>query len=272
VTNFIRNEGVRIAYEVEGGGEPLVLLHGFSHSRQAWREAGFVDGLLAAGRQVILIDLRGHGESDKPHDPAAYDLAQRARDVVLVLDALSVRRAALLGYSMGGAVAMAMAAHFGERCGAAVTGGAHPYPQDMAFYRDGLAAGLPGWLRIIEDHAGRLPESARTMILANDVDALRAAVAHDRSGMSRELIACRTPLLFYAGTDDPVHELARAFAARADCGFLSLPGVNHMQAFFAAEHVVPAVLNFLDRGGKSDTRIPVPPLDQPNKAIRRYSW
>jgi pimeloyl-ACP methyl ester carboxylesterase len=266
VTSFIRNH-VRIAYEVEGRGEPVILLHGFSQSRQAWREAGFVDVLLPAGRQVILVDLRGHGESDKPHDPDAYDLTEQTADVVLVLDALSLRQASFLGYSMGGAVAMGMALHFTGRCRGAVIGGAHPYPQDRAFYRDGLAAGLQGWLRIIEDHVGPLPESARAMIRGNDVEALRAA-AHDRAGVSRELIASRTPLMFYAGTDDPVHELARAFAARADCGFLSLPGLNHMQAFAPPSRSFQRYSTSWTGTAKPETRAPGLPLSLPNKAIK----
>jgi pimeloyl-ACP methyl ester carboxylesterase len=126
VTSFIDNHGIRIAYEVEGRGEPVILLHGFSQSRQAWREAGFVDALLRAGRQVVLVDLRGHGESDKPHGPDAYDLTEQTADVVLVFDVLSLRRASFLGYSMGGAVAMAMALHFAGRCRGAVIGGLIP--------------------------------------------------------------------------------------------------------------------------------------------------
>ncbi|HSD34051.1 MAG TPA: alpha/beta fold hydrolase, partial [Alphaproteobacteria bacterium] len=57
---------VRIAYDVLGTGTPLVMLHHFGESSGFWHEFGYVEGCLARGRQVVLIDLRGHGESSKP--------------------------------------------------------------------------------------------------------------------------------------------------------------------------------------------------------------
>ena len=63
----------------------LVLQHGFSESVVDWYEAGYVDALRSDYR-LILIDARGHGASDKPHDPGAYELERRVADVVAVLD------------------------------------------------------------------------------------------------------------------------------------------------------------------------------------------
>ena len=247
MTRFARSDGVRIAYEEEGRGEPLVLLPGFTQSRRVWREAGFVDAFLRAGRRVILVDPRGHGESDKPHDPAAYEPQRRAADVIAVLDALSIPRADLLGYSMGGAIAIAVAIDFPERCGAVILGGAHRCAQDMGFYREAVADGLDRWVGVIEAHVGPLPEEARAMLLANDVEALRAVVADGRPDRSRELAASGVPVLLYAGSEDPAHERARDFAAESGCRCLTLPGPNHMQAFFAVEQVVLAALEVMAR-------------------------
>ena len=64
-----------------------------------------------ADRQLILLDARGHGASDKPHDPAAYDLRLRVGDVTAVLDDLEIRRADYFGYSMGGWIGFGLAKH-----------------------------------------------------------------------------------------------------------------------------------------------------------------
>lgn len=65
----VLNEGVRIHYEVEGSGPTLILQHGFTQKLQGWQLAGYLDALKRTYR-LILVDARGHGESDKPHDPA----------------------------------------------------------------------------------------------------------------------------------------------------------------------------------------------------------
>ena len=85
----ITNHGVRIYYEVIGDGPVLVMHHGTSGSGADWLELGYVDALKADHR-LILLDARGHGQSDKPHDPKAYDPALRASDVIAVLDELDV--------------------------------------------------------------------------------------------------------------------------------------------------------------------------------------
>jgi pimeloyl-ACP methyl ester carboxylesterase len=65
-------DGVPIAYSVYGAGAPLVLLHGFTETSASWEEIGHIEPFLRAGRQVVLIDARGHGASGKPHEPGAY--------------------------------------------------------------------------------------------------------------------------------------------------------------------------------------------------------
>ncbi|MDQ5830432.1 MAG: alpha/beta hydrolase, partial [Actinomycetota bacterium] len=98
---YADNRGVRIYYEVEGEGSPLVLGHGFSDSLESWREYGYTEPLKQEHR-LILIDARGHGASDKPHDPEVYGLEQRPADVVSVLDDLDIAQVHYFGYSLGG--------------------------------------------------------------------------------------------------------------------------------------------------------------------------
>ena len=91
----ISPDGVPIAYSVIGDGPPLVLLHGFTETAASWQEAGYVDRFLRAGRQVVLIDCRGHGQSGKPREAASYTGERRAQDVIAVLDAIEVERRVL---------------------------------------------------------------------------------------------------------------------------------------------------------------------------------
>ncbi len=83
---YASNKGVQIHYEVAGEGRPLVLLHGFGVSGDAWRTGGHV-AALSDKFQVITVDARGHGRSDKPHLPEAYRLPERVRDVTSPVDA-----------------------------------------------------------------------------------------------------------------------------------------------------------------------------------------
>jgi pimeloyl-ACP methyl ester carboxylesterase len=93
---YANNNGVRIHYEVEGDGPPLVLIHGFYADLEYWRLLGYVKALKSS-YHVILIDLRGHGLSDKPHEPAAYGETQRVGDILAVLDAEGVQTAHVWG-------------------------------------------------------------------------------------------------------------------------------------------------------------------------------
>lgn len=238
---FAGNGGLRIAYEAIGDGEPLVLIPGYSQSRRAWELAGFVREFAARGRMVILIDPRGHGQSDKPHAPSAYADNLLGSDVTAVLDRLGIGKADLLGYSRGGTIAIATAIAHPERVRRLALGGSHPYAEDMSAFRNAVAPGLGNWIGVIEANAGPLPCAAREMFLANDVEALRAAVADDRPDLSAELAARAIPTLLYAGSEDSLAPCARRFAAATGADFLELPDLNHFQAFFAVDAVVAAV-------------------------------
>ena len=105
---------MRIHYEVEGRGEPLVIHHGFTSSIETVRLLGYSDSLKES-HQVILIDARGHGVSDKPHTPESYGLQTAVNDVLAVLDELGIPKAHFFGYSMGGVIGFAVANFAPER-------------------------------------------------------------------------------------------------------------------------------------------------------------
>jgi pimeloyl-ACP methyl ester carboxylesterase len=129
---------------------------GFTETSASWEEAGHIEPFLRAGRQVVLIDARGHGASGKPHEPGAYTGKNHASDFVAVLDALGTSAADVVGYSMGGMIALAAALHCPVRVKAAVVIAAHPFAQDMSPYRRAIVDGLETWLAIVEAQGAAL--------------------------------------------------------------------------------------------------------------------
>ena len=125
------NGGVRIAYEVRGSGDPLLLMHGLGYGRWGWEPVldAFVDEC-----RVLFYDNRGIGDSDVP--PGPYTARQLAEDAVAVLDAEGIERAEVVGTSLGGMAAQELAIGFPERVNRLVLacttpGGlsSHPMPQ-----------------------------------------------------------------------------------------------------------------------------------------------
>ncbi len=114
--------GVKIHYFVEGSGDPVVLIHGlYSSAELNWRVPG-VMAALAKDHKVIALDLPGFGLSDRPDREDAYGL-QMVEDVVLLLDHLKIQKAHVVGYSMGGMVALKLISRHPERVLSGVLGG-----------------------------------------------------------------------------------------------------------------------------------------------------
>jgi pimeloyl-ACP methyl ester carboxylesterase len=97
--SYFTNDGVKIYYEVEGEGPPIVMIHGFTSSLEIWKENNWVEAL-KDNYQLILLDCRGHGKSDKPHEDSYYG-QHMADDVIKLMEHLSIEKANLFGYSMG---------------------------------------------------------------------------------------------------------------------------------------------------------------------------
>jgi pimeloyl-ACP methyl ester carboxylesterase len=119
---FFDADGVRIRYVERGAGAPVILIHGFTANiERGWVHTGILPDL-ARDYRVIAFDLRGHGKSDKPHDPRAYD--PLAIDVIRLLDHLGIERAHAVGYSLGGIILAKLLTTHPERFMSAVLGGA----------------------------------------------------------------------------------------------------------------------------------------------------
>ena len=112
---------VRLHYSVLGEGSPVVLVHGFTSSGATWQQSGIAQ-TLAARHRVLLLDARGHGQSDKPHSSNAYG-ERMASDVIALLDHEGVSQAHLVGYSMGGLLTLKAITLAPQRFVSAVVGG-----------------------------------------------------------------------------------------------------------------------------------------------------
>jgi pimeloyl-ACP methyl ester carboxylesterase len=245
---FAPSGGVRIHYEVEGNGAPLLLHHGFSGSLKVWRRSGYVDALKGRFR-LILIDARGHGQSDKPHDPAAYELERQASDVMAVLDHLSLERAHYWGYSMGGRIAFAIALQAPQRVHSLVIGAAHPYSRTLPPGERPDGSDPQAFVAALYKRTGSdlsaLPPEVREDLFANDFRAL-AAVQGNWPPMEHVLPWMAMPTMLYVGDRDPYLEKVRKCAAAiSGARMLELPGLDHATVFRESALVLPAVTRFL---------------------------
>ncbi len=116
---FFDSNGVKIRYIVAGTGEPIILIHPFAASAEIW-EPLVKD--LSQNYRLIAMDCRGHGKSEKPHDPKQYGI-EMVNDVVRLMDHLGIKKAVIIGYSMGGSIGMKMLTAHPDRIRIAVIGG-----------------------------------------------------------------------------------------------------------------------------------------------------
>ncbi len=245
---YATNQGVRIHYQIEGDGPPLVLQHGFFWSVEGWYRVGYVDTLRTSYR-LILIDARGHGASDKPHDGAAYALPEHVGDIVAVLDALDLAKAHFWGYSMGGGFGFGMAKYAAARVNSLIIGGAHPYGRRLpvASLPDGADpdAFLDTYFQISGLDRGAFSPAEEAEFLDNDFRALAASL-QDRPSLADILPTMTMPCLLYVGEVDGIFSQAQECVEHMPQGrFVSIPGVNHPEAFYRAELVLPHAMKFL---------------------------
>jgi pimeloyl-ACP methyl ester carboxylesterase len=227
--------GVRLHYEVHGpaDGPPIVLVHGYcSDYRLNWVGSRWQETLTGAGRRVIGLDCRGHGHSEKPHDPAAYDRAEMAADVVRLLDHALVDKADLLGYSMGGRIALEVAVDHPDRIGRAVLGGVGRWVTGEGPRHAELTARRMRGDSSVDDAMANMFYDFAASRPINDLEALACCIlGRQRALGDEELKAATTPILVCAGDQDPIARGGDQLAAALGNGrFLALEGRNHMNA------------------------------------------
>ncbi len=244
-----KNGDVEIAYIDEGSGDPIVLVHGFASTKDVnWVATSWVTTLTRAGRRVIALDNRGHGQSSKLYDPADYHTGKMADDVRALLDHLRIERADVMGYSMGARITAWLTVTHPERVRSAVLGGLGVRLVSGVGLPESIADALEApSLDDVTDAQGRTFRAFADQT-KSDRRALAACIRGTRQVLSREQVgAIGIPVLVAVGTKDDVagsaHELA-ALIPGAEA--LDIPGRDHMLA--VGDKVYKAgVLAFLDR-------------------------
>lgn len=195
---FTSFDTTKIYYEVKGTGSPVILIHGFSGTGQGWKNTAVYNDLLTAGYQVILVDQRGNGRSDKPHNEMAYAHDAEARDIMGLMSFLKIKQYDAVGYSRGSIITSRLLV-LDKRLRRAVMGGM------------GDAYTNPEWPRRV--HAYRALMGDTTL---HDVDdmikyihsqhfdelALAYQQKYQPSTSSAELHKVRRPVLIIRGTED----------------------------------------------------------------------
>ena len=256
---YADNNGIRIHYHLEGEGPPLALMHGAGGGFETWYDFGYVNALMKE-YQLVLMDGRGYGKSDKPHDPKDYDVRLRVADIVAVLDETNVDKAHFYGYSMGGRIGWGIAKYAPKRFHSLTIGGMSPYKPDKAGWDEldrqasTLRQGMKAALAEAEAVYGRLPQEFRDNFLANDAEALWASKieARDWSGAAEDLPNINMPCLVIVGEADHTRFSGAKEGVKhiPDVTFVSLPGLNHFEAG-RIDVVLPHIREFLKRVGQT---------------------
>lgn len=241
------SDGVEIAYDDVGDGPPIVLVHGFASDRtRNWRDAEWYDALTDAGRRVLALDCRGHGDSETPHEPDAYAHEAMVMDVVRLLDHRSIDTADLMGYSMGGRLARQLAVEHPGRFNAVVLGGVGTGNLRADRDRSAVAAALEADdpATVDEPRARDFREFAEAQ--GNDLAALAAYQRAPRTAV--DLGAVPVPTLVVNGGDDEVGDPRAIADAIPGAEAAVVPDRDHVETVTDPRYK-EAVIEFLDREG-----------------------
>jgi len=241
------SDGVQIKYVTEGQGEPVILIHGFVANAQLNWIAPGVFGALAKDYRVIAPDLRGHGQSGKPHGAEHYG-PQMAKDIINLMDHLKIEKAHIAGYSLGGFLTVYLTATYPERiissmpCGA---GWSAPGSEREAL-TDEIAASLESGQGITPLIKALTPagqpqptqqqlDSMNKMLTAMNDPLALAGVARGIKELAvpqEKIAAIKVPMRDIIGEIDPLKETVDALkAANPAVDVVVIEGGDHMNTF-----------------------------------------
>ncbi|MBL8160949.1 MAG: alpha/beta fold hydrolase [Anaerolineae bacterium] len=258
------NEGIRIHYEVEGNGPPLVLQHGLYCPLDMWYELNYVTTLRDDYR-LILIDQRGHGDSDKPYNPEDYQVELMVSDIVAVLDHLGVAKAHYLGYSAGGLLGFGIAKFTPERFYSLIIGGMHPYDDRagrLAWRQEQIQAlekqtvqefvtGMENYMLSL--HLPAFSPRMKNRMLTHDLQAISAWLRQfEQPDFEPMLDTITLPCLLYAGEHDifyaPMQKAAKTIPGAT---FASIPNAGHFDDGTWVKILAPHIRELIARAAST---------------------
>lgn len=249
-------DGTRIAYDIDGDGPPILLLHGGSMSRATWREVGYVDRLKGYFR-VITMDIRGHGESDRPLEIDAHNIDTLCQDILAVADACQADQFVLWGYSYGANIARYLAAT-SPRVQKLVMLGAMFGPGAAGEFRKEVELGNEYWRPAVEANRrgtldlARMPLEMREAWESMDVPATmpRMQAILDWRAVEPEDILCPTLWICGSNSTRVVANMQEYKSRLGDTAVetLVIDGLDHAEEFTSIETVFPPVFEFVESG------------------------
>lgn len=239
---YVENDGAHIWHQSFGSGEPVILLHGGMGHSGNWGHQ--VPTLLAAGRQVVVVDSRGHGRSTRDARPYSYELM--GSDVFAVMDALGLRTAAIVGWSDGACIGMVMAQQRPERVSGVFffacnmdPSGTKPFEATPELDRC--------FGRHVKDYAAL---SATPDQFSAFADAIGLMQRTEPNYTAADLAAIRVPVAIVQSERDEFIKPEHAeYLARTIPGaeLVMLPGVSHFAPLQRPALFNGAILSFLDQ-------------------------
>ncbi len=249
--SFFDSDGIRIHFKDVGSGDPILLIHGFaSNIFMNWDYPGWTDLLVKSGMRVIALDNRGHGDSQKIHDPGVYGAPTMAEDARGLLDHLEIEKADVMGYSMGARISAFLALNHPERVGHLVFGGLGYGMIEGVGDPEPIAQALEA--ESIDDVQHQSGRAFRQFAEQTKSDRLSLAACMRSSRQkirSDQVAGIRSPVLVAVGTRDAIAGSARDLAALIpNASVLDIPDRDHMVA--VGDKVFKrGVLDFLGRSG-----------------------
>lgn len=249
IHRWIASDGIELAYHELGEGRPVILLHGlFSDAQMNWIKFGHAERIAAEGCRVIMPDLRAHGASGKPHDPANYPSDVLVRDLRELIAHLDLEQFDLGGFSLGSRTTID-AVSGGARPGKAVLAGTGVdvltnWERRCRFFVDAIEhfddarRGDPYWLSI---------QFMRTMKVDREAAALLLKALGDHPNPDQAVAAFTMPTLVVCGSEDDENGSARALAGMLpNARYEEVPG-THMSSVTKPE-LGEAIARFLSAG------------------------
>jgi pimeloyl-ACP methyl ester carboxylesterase len=239
-------DNVRIHYELHGAGPALLMHHGGGGSLERWYELGYVEAL-SRNFRLVLVDARGHGQSDRPHDPQSYRYERWVSDLVAVLDDAGIERAHFFGYSLGALIGFRIPKYAPHRFDSLILGGAHPYAQYDFFNRqyENFKDGLETYQEIRRREGNLIGDAELAHLQSADLKVFSVVgeALREEPGAMEHLTVPTLPMLLLLGgndaTDGSNQKLPVAARKVPGSTLLMFAGLDHREMMARSDLVVP---------------------------------